>query len=98
MIRLQQKKDAAVAAQKLQQETIAAENVALKSSSDINTAPAPVVSKEGVVEGEEGAAALSVLGIGGKQLRTGAAKKLGTKKRTPGEIRIQKGSFISIHK
>lgn len=38
--------------------------------------------------GQEGG--LSVLGIGGKQIRTGAAKKVG-KKRTPGEIRIQKG-------
>lgn len=33
---------------------------------------------------------LSLLGIGGKQIKTGTAKKAG-KKRTPGEIRIQKG-------
>ncbi len=39
-------------------------------------------------KGQEGG--LSLLGIGGKQIRTGAAKKAG-KKRTPGEIRIQKG-------
>lgn len=34
---------------------------------------------------------LSVLGIGGKQIRSAGAKKVG-KKRTPGEIRIQKGN------
>lgn len=89
MIRLQQKKDAA-AAQKLQQETAATEN-AVTTPSD----GTPVVtSKENAVEGEGDATALSVLGIGGKQLRTGAPKKLGTKKRTPGEIRIQKGTYF----
>ena len=37
---------------------------------------------------------VSLLGIGGKKKKTedGAAKN-GTKKRTPGEIRIQKGEF-----
>lgn len=40
-------------------------------------------------DGEEGQAGLSLLGIGGKQIKAGA-KKTG-KKRTPGEIRIQKG-------
>ena len=38
---------------------------------------------------EEGGGGLSLLGIGGKQIKSGA-KKTG-KKRTPGEIRIQKG-------
>ena len=86
MIRLQQKKDAA-AAQKLQQETAAT----VTPPSD----GTPVVtSKENAVEGEGDATALSVLGIGGKQLRIGAPKKLGTKKRTPGEIRIQKGTYF----
>ncbi len=36
---------------------------------------------------------LSLLGIGGKQIKAGTAKKAG-KKRTPGEIRIQKGLFF----
>jgi hypothetical protein len=42
-------------------------------------------------DGEEGQAGLSLLGIGGKQIKAGA-KKTG-KKRTPGEIRIQKGKY-----
>lgn len=51
-------------------------------------------SKADLVEtakGEGENASLSVLGIGGKQLKNGAVKKIGIKKRTPGEIRIQKG-------
>ncbi len=41
---------------------------------------------------EEDAGGLSLLGIGGKQIKSGA-KKAG-KKRTPGEIRIQKGRLL----
>jgi hypothetical protein len=43
---------------------------------------------------EEGSGGLSLLGIGGKQIKAGA-KKAG-KKRTPGEIRIQKGALCVL--
>jgi hypothetical protein len=39
--------------------------------------------------------AVSVLGIGGKRI-TGATAKKPTKKRTPGEIRIQKGFHVHL--
>ena len=39
---------------------------------------------------EEGNGGISLLGIGGKQVKGGAVKK--GKKRTPGELRIQKGT------
>ena len=58
-----------------------------KSEGDVST-------KETEEEGKEsGNGAVSVLGIGGKRIQGNAAKKP-TKKRTPGEIRIQKGTFV----
>lgn len=46
--------------------------------------------------GEEKTAAkqLHVLGIGGRRAKRGSSKAMGTKK-TPGEIRIQKGEALS---
>lgn len=61
---------------------------ATKSVADTSPAESNTLKTE---TEDGGGATLSVLGIGGKQLKTGAAKKAGTKKRTPGEIRIQKG-------
>ena len=61
----------------------------------------PTVSANGKESTEtdkkEEEAGLSLLGIGGKQIRAGSAKKAG-KKRTPGEIRIQNGIIYSIIK
>ena len=52
-------------------------------------------TEETAVAEEKGTAAsggsVKLLGIGGKSARTGASTKA-TKKRTPGEIRIQKGA------
>ena len=75
MIRMQ-KKPAPVVSEK-----VAEDETAANGNSPVNVAGEP---KE-----EEGAGGLSLLGIGGKQIKSGA-KKAG-KKRTPGEIRIQKG-------
>ncbi len=47
-------------------------------------------------ENTEGTGAVSVLGIGGRKIQGNAAKKP-SKKRTPGEIRIQKGKDSSLH-
>ena len=76
MIRMQ-KKPAPVVSEK-----IADVETAANANSPVNVEAEP---KE-----EEGAGGLSLLGIGGKQIKSGA-KKAG-KKRTPGEIRIQKGT------
>ena len=51
-----------------------------------------VVNPEGNDEKET--TGVSLLGIGGKQIK-GNVKK-GTKKRTPGEIRIQKGNHKTV--
>ena len=72
-----QKKPAPVVSEK-----IADVETAANANSPVNVEAEP---KE-----EEGAGGLSLLGIGGKQIKSGA-KKAG-KKRTPGEIRIQKGT------
>ena len=42
---------------------------------------------------EKGTEKVSLLGIGGKKTKNGELGKTGAKKRTPGEIRIQKGTF-----
>lgn len=39
---------------------------------------------------------VSLLGVGGKKKKTGAGGANGQKKRSPGEIRIQKGEFYII--
>eukprot|EP00598_Pedospumella_elongata_P002152 CAMPEP_0184968032 /NCGR_PEP_ID=MMETSP1098-20130426/1207_1 /TAXON_ID=89044 /ORGANISM="Spumella elongata, Strain CCAP 955/1" /LENGTH=220 /DNA_ID=CAMNT_0027489583 /DNA_START=77 /DNA_END=739 /DNA_ORIENTATION=- len=74
MIRMQKKPTPVVS------EKVAEDESAVNGNSPVNVAGEP---KE-----EEGAGGLSLLGIGGKQIKSGA-KKAG-KKRTPGEIRIQK--------
>lgn len=62
-----------------------------RKAMEVDEAPASADSKcsgdEPDAKASEGG--LSLLGIGGKQVRTGAAKKA-SKRRTPGEIRIQK--------
>lgn len=45
-------------------------------------------------EEKKGAKQLHVLGIGGRRAKRGSSKATGTKK-TPGEIRIQKGEALS---
>ena len=49
-------------------------------------------AEDGKSDAKDDDAGLSLLGIGGKQIKAGTSKKAG-KKRTPGEIRIQKGVF-----
>lgn len=67
------------------------EVVAVESDSAMKTdSPVNVDMSAEPKEDEEQPGGLSLLGIGGKQIK-GGAKKAG-KKRTPGEIRIQKGN------
>ena len=40
---------------------------------------------------------VNLFGIAGKKVKQDGDNKKPTKKRTPGEIRIQKGSFLPIH-
>mmetsp|Transcript_24889 Transcript_24889/g.41475 ORF Transcript_24889/g.41475 Transcript_24889/m.41475 type:complete len:228 (-) Transcript_24889:470-1153(-) len=81
MIRMQKKK-AAAAAQPAPSE--AAVEGDAKSSGESGESAVETSAEDG----KEGDTGLSLLGIGGKQIKSGAGKK--GKKRTPGEIRIQK--------
>lgn len=66
----------------------AAEGDSAKPSSDaMDVAETPASSES---EGK-----VSLLGIGGRQIGSTAAKSTG-KRRTPGEIRIQKGKALSL--
>lgn len=80
MLRLNKKKEEAKQQQEAKAEEKGEEPMEVEGKSGDNS--------EQPAEGEEGA--VSVLGIGGKRIQGNAAKKP-TKKRTPGEIRIQKG-------
>ncbi len=77
MIRMQKQKEEA----KKEAERVAAMDVAEAENGNCD---------EQESKAQEGG--LSLLGIGGKQIRAATGKKVG-KKRTPGEIRIQKGEF-----
>ena len=77
MIRMQKKPE-------VKKEKSVDDSVPGSANSPVNVDVSAAEPKE-----EEGAGGLSLLGIGGKQIKAGA-KKAG-KKRTPGEIRIQKG-------
>jgi hypothetical protein len=81
MLRLNKKKEEAKQQQEAKAEEKGEEPMEVEGKSGDNSEQA---------EGEEGA--VSVLGIGGKRIQGNAAKKP-TKKRTPGEIRIQKGEI-----
>ena len=71
----------------------AKKEVAVESDTAMKTdSPVNVDMSAEPKEEEEQPGGLSLLGIGGKQIK-GGAKKAG-KKRTPGEIRIQKGIFV----
>mmetsp|Transcript_25799 Transcript_25799/g.51722 ORF Transcript_25799/g.51722 Transcript_25799/m.51722 type:complete len:223 (+) Transcript_25799:35-703(+) len=76
MIRMQKKPE-------VKKEKSVDDSVPGSANSPVNVDVSAAEPKE-----EEGAGGLSLLGIGGKQIKAGA-KKAG-KKRTPGEIRIQK--------
>ena len=100
MIRLKQKK--ANEEKKAAEEKAAATEVTAVDSSETAAAAVSVDTldvKMGGTEADEttetpGAGKLKLLGIGGIDARAGAnGKKAGGKKRTPGEIRIQKGSL-----
>lgn len=79
MIRMQKKPEA-------KKEVTVESDTAMKTDSPVN------VDMSAEPKEEEQPGGLSLLGIGGKQIK-GGAKKAG-KKRTPGEIRIQKGIFV----
>ena len=89
MIRLKQKK--AEEEKKASEEASVAETqgVTTPSSSAQEANPDTEITSNGD-EGSNGGG-LKLLGIGGKGARTGTVTKVAGKKRTPGEIRIQKG-------
>lgn len=89
MIRIQKK------AEQAKKDKAAEEAAAAIAVANSGTSPCEkTLAVESSQEEEEGG--LSLLGIGGKQIKTGNVKKTG-KKRTPGEIRIQKGKKCTIY-
>jgi len=104
MIRLKQKKaeeekKAVAEAEKQQTEEKGASLSETSGISDSNTTTATTTAAgESGVNSSSGGGGLKLLGIGGKSTRTngeGTGKTTG-KKKTPGEIRIQKGMYIYI--
>jgi len=105
MIRLKQKKaeeekKAVAEAEKQQTEEKGASLSETSGISDSNTTSNTVAAPAGEsgVNSSSGGGGLKLLGIGGKSTRTngeGTGKTTG-KKKTPGEIRIQKGMYIYI--
>lgn len=98
MIRLKQKKEAA---EKAADDAAAAAAAGSSSSGTIAMpgseprAPDLGASETNTADDGEGVTSnggLKLLGIGGKGARSGTGGKAGGKKRTPGEIRIQKGN------
>ena len=99
MIRLKQKKEAA---EKAADDAAAAAAAAVSSSSGTiamsgseSRAPDLGVAETNTADDGEATTSsggLKLLGIGGKGARSGTGGKPGGKKRTPGEIRIQKGT------
>ena len=51
------------------------------------------IDNEGEASNNNDAGTVKLLGIGGKSSRTNDPTKKSGKKKTPGEIRIQKGNF-----
>lgn len=100
MIRLKQKK--AEEEKKASEEASVAETpgsnqaVTTSSSSAQEANPDAEITSNGD-EGSNGGG-LKLLGIGGKGARTGTVTKVAGKKRTPGEIRIQKGQLLCFAK
>jgi hypothetical protein len=81
MIRLKQKKAE-------EEKKAADEKAAVSSSSTIDS---KLNNDDAVTESNSGSGGLKLLGIGGKGAQPGNVVKAAGKKRTPGEIRIQKG-------
>ena len=95
MIRLKQKKaeeeKKAAEEKKSNLESSTAAVGAIASSSSILDHKSPL--DEAAADKSTQGGGLKLLGIGGKGARTGIAGKSTGKKRTPGEIRIQKGEL-----
>jgi hypothetical protein len=92
MIRLQKKTEQAKKEQEAKDSVVASTD----SAPMVVDGEAAAVATDSAADSKEEteAGGLSLLGIGGKQIKGGAKKA--TKKRTPGEIRIQKGKFILL--
>jgi hypothetical protein len=80
---------------KKKEEAKAAADAKTASSEGGSDSAMDIVKSEGGEQQQSDSGAVSVLGIGGKRI-TGATAKKPTKKRTPGEIRIQKGFVIFL--
>ena len=95
MIRLKQKK--AEEEKKALEEASAAETPGAPQGVTTSSSSAQEANLNADIasNGDEGASGggLKLLGIGGKGARTGTVTKVAGKKRTPGEIRIQKGQL-----
>lgn len=87
MLRLKKKAEAKVEEEKIA-ESKSSENISVKSDVTPMETDEPTTTHVADEKSDEGK--VSLLGVGGKSTRTDGSKKAG-KKRTPGEIRIQKG-------
>ena len=98
MIRLKQKKaeEEKKAAEEKKAEieaTAAPAGTTAPSSSAPDSKP---TNGDSAADAGAGGGGLKLLGIGGKGARSGTVTKSAGKKRTPGEIRIQKGLFVEL--
>jgi hypothetical protein len=90
MLRLKQKKEQE---KKAEEERAASDHPADTNSGDVSTGGEGVDSEPP----SSGGGGLKLLGIGGKEARSASTNgKAATRKRTPGEIRIQKGSLSDL--
>ena len=97
MIRLKQKKadeEKKAAEEKKTDVEASATPVGIPASSS-SAADLKTNLVDGPADASTGGGGLKLLGIGGKGARTGVVTKSAGKKRTPGEIRIQKGARLS---
>ena len=108
MIRLAKKKEATAAAAAAATEAAAEINQPSSSSTSIESDKKDNVNvttttttnnnnKTSVSNDTIDVNSVNLFGIAGKKVKQDGDSKKPTKKRTPGEIRIQKGSFLPVH-
>jgi hypothetical protein len=103
MIRLAKKKEAAAAAateaaieanqsSSSSSTSIKEDNINITTTTNNNNFNNTSVSND-----DASVNSVNLFGIAGKKVKQDGDNKKPTKKRTPGEIRIQKGSFLPVH-
>ena len=102
MIRLAKKKEAAAAAAAADAAALVTESTSLSSSSSAspsvkvdNNDKDNIASITSIADGSD-PNIVSLFGIAGKKVKQDNDSKKPTKKRTPGEIRIQKGAIMCV--